>query len=356
MSAVALVALSFRARSVWAQARREKYDLILWSALAVVGLLSAFLGYDIARGLTSFLIPFIFIWVYCLGRWGLVYPEHFLRSMLRGTALLATIMVVARWLNLSFWIGDFPVLADFRPGGRGVVLGVISNGLAVVLEAGAIGGIGLLFAGAKWRDKVEGVIISALSIAAVFITMSRGAMVGIVAGAIAGGLLFSPLAVVPVAVAGGGGVLVSPRLQQRILSIVDVTTNNSNVTRLRIWEATWHMLKDHFWLGVGPGNFSRVYPLYSVPGYEARTPHSTYLNLISGWGVLGGLLFFGWIVWVVVRSFRRGLSPIQKVMLMILASFWTHVLFDDLITMYTPLLLGALENRSQEKDAVSPQR
>ena len=143
--------------------------------------------------------------------------------------------------------------------------------------------------------------------AAVFITMSRGAMVGVAAGIVAGGLLFSPLALFPLAVAGIGGVMASPRLRDRVLSIVDITGDSSNVRRLRIWEGTWRMLKDHFWLGVGPGNFSRVYPLYSAPGYETfRTPHSTYLNLMTGWGVPGGLLFFGWIAWVMIETSGAG--------------------------------------------------
>lgn len=111
------------------------------------------------------------------------------------------------------------------------------------------------------------------------------------------------------------------------------------------------MLKDHFWLGVGPGNFSRVYPLYSAPGYETfRTPHSTYLNLMTGWGVPGGLLFFGWIAWVMIRNFRRGLTPLQKLMVMILIAFWTHVLFDDLIALYAAFLLGTLESGAQAED------
>lgn len=356
MALVAVVSLSFRARRVWAHVREQRNELLLWGALAAAGLISTFLGYDISRGLSSWLIPFVFIWAYCLGRWGITDAEQFLRSMLRGTALLATVMVIARWLNLNIWIGDLPILTAFHPGGRGNVLGVLSNGLAIVLEAGAVGGIGLLFAGKERRDKIEGIVIAALCIAAVFITMSRGAMVGIAAGVVAGGLLFSPLAVIPLAVAGIVGMLASPRIQRRVLSIVNVTTDNSNIARLRIWEGTWRMLKDHFWFGVGPGNFSRVYPSYSIPGYEMfRTPHSTYLNLISGWGVVGGLLFFGWIAWVMIRNIRRGLTPLQKIMVMILVAFWTHVLFDDLIALYAAFLLGTLESSAQAEDS-SPDR
>ncbi len=351
MELLAVVSLSSRARTVWAKVREHRTEMMIWGALAIVGLVSAMLGYDLVRGLTSWLIPFLFIWTYCLGRWGLTDPQQFLRSMLRGTALLATIIIIARWLQLEVRIGDFPVLTNFRGNGRGNVLGVVSNGLAVMLEAGVVGGIGLLFAGAKRRDKLEGLLIAVLCTVAIFITMSRGAMVGVAAGALAGAILFSPLALFPLATAGIAGVLLSPRLQRRVLSIIDVTDDRSNVTRLHIWEGTWRMLKDHFWLGVGPGNFSRVYPLYSTPGYEmARTPHNTYLNLISGWGFLGGLLFFGWIGWVMVRTFRRGLTPIQKTIFMILIAFWTHVLFDDLITVYAALLLGALENDALQKD------
>lgn len=345
MALVTIVSLSFRARTVWVRLREHKIELILWSALAAVGLISTFLAYDVVRGLSSWLIPFVFIWAYCLGRWGITDPEHFLRSMLRGTAFLAAVMVMARWLQLDVQVGDIPILTEFHPTGRGNVLAMRSNGLATVLEAGVVGGIGLLFAGSRRRDKVEGVVIAGLCIAAVFITMSRGAMVGIVAGVVTGGILFSPLALVPLAVAGFTGMLASPRLQKRVLSIVNITDNRSNVTRLRIWEGTWRMIKDHFWLGVGPGNFSRVYPSYSVPGYEKYgTPHNTYFNLITGWGMLGGLLFFGWIAWVMIRNVRRGLTPLQKIMFMILVAFWTHVLFDDLIALYVPLLLGALEN------------
>lgn len=345
MALVNVVGLSFRAKQIWPKVREQKADLLLWGALAVSGLISSLFAYDVGRGLTNWLIPFVFIWAYCLGRWGLTDPRGFLRSMLRGTALLAAIIIVAKLLQLDVRIGDFRVFADFKRNGRGVFLEVVSNGLAVVLEAGAVGGIGLLFASRRWQDRLETAIISALSIAAIFITMSRGAMVGVAAGIVAGGIMFSPIALVPLVAAAVAGIAFSPRLRTRIMSITDIVDNRSNVTRLRIWEGTWKLLKDRLWLGVGPGNFSRAYPFYSVPGYEhARTPHNTYLNLLTGWGIIGGLLFFGWNAWVIVRTIRRGLTPMHKVIIMILVAFWTHVLFDDLIVLYAALLLGALEN------------
>lgn len=96
MELLAVVSLSSRARTVWAKVREHRTEMMIWGALAIVGLVSAMLGYDLVRGLTSWFIPFLFIWTYCLGRWGLTDPQQFLRSMLRGTALLATIIIIAR--------------------------------------------------------------------------------------------------------------------------------------------------------------------------------------------------------------------------------------------------------------------
>jgi hypothetical protein len=64
--------------------------------------------------------------------------------------------------------------------------------------------------------------------------------------------------------------------------------------RLETWSATWGMVHDHPWLGVGPGNFSRYYPRYMSPPdqEDALAPHSFTLEMWSTAGVftLGALL------------------------------------------------------------------
>lgn len=350
---IALVNLSFRGKRVWVQLRDEKTDILLWLALGIVGFISAISGYDPGRGFINWLIPFLFIWSYALGRWGIVDPEHFLRSFLRGTAILAVIVIIARIVEAEVYVGQLPVLADFGPWGRGNVLAVPSNGLAVLLAAGASGGVGMFFASKSRTARLEAIMITILSIAAVFVTASRGAMVGIAAGLIAGGFLFSPLSVLVLAATAFFAGIVSPGVQQRIMSIVDVTEDESNIGRLHIWEGSWNLLKDHFFLGVGPGNFGLVYPDYAKPGYEFfGSPHNLYLNLTIGWGIFGGLLFFGWVVLVMIRALLRGLGPTQKIIYMILIAFWVHVLFDDLISIHVAFLLGALESPALTQNRV----
>jgi O-antigen ligase len=58
--------------------------------------------------------------------------------------------------------------------------------------------------------------------------------------------------------------------------------------RFDVWSAAWGMIRDHPWLGVGPGNFSRHYPRYMVPtaaDTAVADPHSFALEVWAGGGV-----------------------------------------------------------------------
>ncbi|HEV3262402.1 MAG TPA: O-antigen ligase family protein [Gemmataceae bacterium] len=52
------------------------------------------------------------------------------------------------------------------------------------------------------------------------------------------------------------------------------------------WTATWAMIADHPWLGVGPGNFSRLYPRYMLPvAGKVMGPHNFALEAWATGGV-----------------------------------------------------------------------
>ncbi|HZU38667.1 MAG TPA: O-antigen ligase family protein, partial [Gemmataceae bacterium] len=58
--------------------------------------------------------------------------------------------------------------------------------------------------------------------------------------------------------------------------------------RSETWAATWAMIRQHGWLGVGPGNFGRWYPRYlTAAGPKVDWPHNFALELWSTCGVLG---------------------------------------------------------------------
>jgi hypothetical protein len=73
----------------------------------------------------------------------------------------------------------------------------------------------------------------------------------------------------------------------------------------REWSSAWKMIGDHFWLGVGPGNYGRYYPQYmaaDAPTF-ARQPDSFVLEV---WATLGLLALLGLGV-ALVSFFRRTL-------------------------------------------------
>ena len=60
----------------------------------------------------------------------------------------------------------------------------------------------------------------------------------------------------------------------------------SSAKRDDYWIATWSMIHDHPWLGVGPGNFGRLYPRYMLPrAFEKiKDPHNFILEM---WATAG---------------------------------------------------------------------
>lgn len=73
------------------------------------------------------------------------------------------------------------------------------------------------------------------------------------------------------------------------------------------WQATWAMIHDHFWLGVGPGNFDRYYPRYMLArAFEKiKDPHNFALEIWATCGVIAMAAFLAALaalLWHVVRA------------------------------------------------------
>ncbi len=64
--------------------------------------------------------------------------------------------------------------------------------------------------------------------------------------------------------------------------------------RLEYWQATWEMVREHFWLGTGPGNFRDYYLHHKLPesSEEISDPHNFIFDVWANAGTLGliGLL------------------------------------------------------------------
>ncbi|MFQ5883315.1 MAG: tetratricopeptide repeat protein [Candidatus Methylomirabilales bacterium] len=78
--------------------------------------------------------------------------------------------------------------------------------------------------------------------------------------------------------------------------------------RLAVWKGTLRMIRDHFWTGVGVGNFALAFVpyrsaiTYQHPTVQPEHAHNEYLNLWAELGPLGLLVF----LWLAVRIIRLG--------------------------------------------------
>ncbi len=74
---------------------------------------------------------------------------------------------------------------------------------------------------------------------------------------------------------------------------------------------SWHAIKQQFWLGYGPGSFSKAYEnsAEQLSTYLTDNPHNEYLHV---WVELGfvGLLFFGYFFFAQLRALSR--YPIEN--------------------------------------------
>jgi O-antigen ligase len=125
--------------------------------------------------------------------------------------------------------------------------------------------------------------------------LARALAVGLIAGCVLLGVLWM-----------GSDRLVSKTNQQamsREVSEIDGTT------RVQIWQATWRLIKDHPWSGVGFGSYFLAIPRYLIGSgrLKVEQAHDDYLDLIAGGGVVAGLLAL-WFMASMLWTARKALG------------------------------------------------
>ena len=160
------------------------------------------------------------------------------------------------------------------------------------------------------RGLYQGVAL-VLLLAALLLTQTRGAWVGLAAGAVAALALIRPklLLVLPI-VAVASYLLAPAGVQQRIRSLADPNDITAN-ERVVMWGVGWRMIQDYPILGVGPERPHDLYDAYRPeddPFADIVAPghlHNNLVQLTAERGLVGiGLwlaIWVGWF-WLVLRA------------------------------------------------------
>jgi len=350
-----LTALRRAIRNLWSDVP-SRYLLLALLGASAFGLT---LNEDLLDAAASILALLLFILFAAYGAWGVEQPKRFLTALVLGGGFLGLVVAVARVLELEVTPYGIPVLTHFRDiNSRGNVLGMASNGLAAMIEPAVVGGLG--FALLRVRGRVFYLLAAVAGVAGIFVTLSRGSMLGVAVGTAVLVVLFLAVTraqwkriIVIVAAAALAVCLLAsftPGIAERIASIVDLSEHTQ---RVRIWTGAWHLFLDHPVFGSGPGSFGELYPKYRLPEEweHATSPHSLYLYLLTEWGVVGFVIFFALLARLSVARMLRAPAHVQIVALAMSVPFWVHVLVDDLYMPHIALIMGCIANSGSRRDA-----
>ncbi len=208
--------------------------------------------------------------------------------------------------------------------------------------------LALIFFGKKYRRLLS--VIFCLLFAVIFLTFSRGGYLGLVASLIfvvllawhklnrngkffLGGLAGLVLVII---------LFFGSSVASRFVSSFDLA-EGSNFDRLRIWQESLEVAKEHFLAGAGLGNYPAEVDFNA--GYRsAVTSHNLYLDILAEMGIFGLLAWF-WFsggAWLsALENIRRSVEPgLFLGAFGALTYFMVHSFFETAI--FNPTILALL--------------
>ena len=173
----------------------------------------------------------------------------------------------------------------------------------------------------EWPVPVKAAVgtLSGLTLLAVLLTYSRGALIALLACLLFLSIPYRRWKPIAVVVISAILILISleaagTRWSSHIATLAQPAQDESLVDRFRLWRGSLLSLKDHPWLGIGPRNFK--YLDHERYGFKQTShAHSLFFNVIAERGLLGFLslmALFGCYAYVGMRRWpsRDSLSTV----------------------------------------------
>ena len=139
----------------------------------------------------------------------------------------------------------------------------------------------------------------------------------------------------------------STNYTQHIESMLNVSSDASNLERLNRWKCALRLFNEHPHLGWGPGTYQFVYGPYqlnrektiiSTNEGDRGNAHSEYLGPLSesGWpGLLTMLILFSVIIYIGIRVYRQAVKPEVRILSLItllgFISYFSHGVMNNFL-------------------------
>jgi len=225
----------------------------------------------------------------------LLMMTHVITDLKKLKGLFAVLASASLLLGIKAWSVPYSQFARGRLEGIGGADFAEANFFAAFMAA-MLPLIGIMFLRSRVVGKLYYAVCGAFTANAMILCRSRGAFLGLIAGAVAA-LFFIPrnyrkhLIVLLLAGIVGIVYLSDDSFIQRIMSISTDQSemDESSASRIRLWKAGVQMVTSHP-LGIGPGNWYQTIGRY-IPEYEGKDSHSTYVKCLAELGLIGMAVF-----------------------------------------------------------------
>jgi O-antigen ligase len=234
-------------------------------------------------------IKFTKIVIFCL------MMTHVVTDIRKLNGLFWVFATISLILGMKAWNVPYSAFVGGRLEGIGGADFAEANFFAAFMAA-MLPIIGIQFLRSGWYGKLYGFLCAVFTANAVVLCRSRGAFVGLAAGALVA-CFFAPKQhrkkIFILMVVGIIGVvyITDSFFIDRILSIStsQAEMDSSSSNRLELWKAGGRIFIDHP-LGIGPGNWYQTIGRY-VPELEGKDSHNTYVKCAVELGIFGIGLF-----------------------------------------------------------------
>ncbi|MDZ4169175.1 MAG: O-antigen ligase family protein [Coriobacteriia bacterium] len=290
--------------------------LALVTALSVSPSTSLFGQYQRSEGLVTYLL-YAAVFVLTVQ---LVSSAHRVRNI--AMTLVAASAPVSIYGIIQFFYIDPVAWQNLDFAGRAFSTYGNPGGLSNFLVFSVAVSFALVASERSDRLRVTWWLVLLLNILALVLTFTRGAWIGSVVALGVAALILArqgvrPIRKIDLPFSVGAAILLATfalvdrrgdsvtSLPSRLASLVQPTAG-SGMTRLKLWEAATGAIADRPAFGFGPDTFQLVFPAYRTPDYFLSAPlaafadnaHSYPLQLAASVGIVGALLLFGSLAWI----------------------------------------------------------
>lgn len=225
----------------------------------------------------------------------LFMTTHVITDIKKLKGLFWVFIIVSLMLGMKAWDVPFSSFQSGRLEGIGGADFSESNFFAAFLAA-MLPFIGIKFLNANIAGKLLCFVSGAFTANAIVLCRSRGAFVGLLAGALVACAYAPPKhrkSIFAILIVGmlGLGYVADTSFLERITTITSSQEqmDSSSLSRIRLWKAGGRILADHP-LGIGPGNWYQTIGRY-IPEYSGKDSHNTYVKCAVELGLPGITLF-----------------------------------------------------------------